>query len=478
MQKAAISRSKTLSDPGIDLSVSSGMRLILGKEIVANLRSLRVPVVLLTMTTLFLISAHLLAIEYRQRLSNWNINQDAQDDPSQGDRVLYNSPDGSFFYITGTAPYPPMFPPQPLSMLIKGMDNKADRAVVISQKIAIWPRQDDNTLLSLYGTPDIAFLARLLLSLFALFFSLDLITSEKESGTLRALLSHPLRRREILLGKAIGAAISLLVPFSFAYFSAVAYLYFAQGMPVGRYEFIRILLIYGLSLLYGLVFISIGLFISTLTARTKTAIMVALLAWGTLVLVLPNMAILGAKLISPTTSYNQLNARLNQARQQIKQKWLSNNPGAQDLADISNEKEVRLLEFDADKRLTDEYFDSKWKEINRARWLSVALPAGALAFGASDLASTGASDYHSYAERLRSNRDRILDVNRRRWGMSLGEGDKLWENTSQETALPYQQAAPLKASAIPILAATASLITWTSVFALASYRRFRRYDVR
>jgi ABC-type transport system involved in multi-copper enzyme maturation permease subunit len=477
MQGAAISPDRALSGAGPAPGTFSRVRLIVAKEVAANLKSLRIPAALFTMTTLFLLSAHLLASDYGQRYTNWEINQSFQHERAEGGGVTYNLHDGGFFYNTGTAPDPPMQQPQPLSMVIKGMDDEADRAVTLGQRIGFGPRQDDNTLSALYDTPDISFLARLLLSLFALFFSLDLITSEKESGTLRALLAHPLGRRELLLGKAVGAAASLLAPFTLAYFGAFAYLYFTEEKLAGWHELVRVLLIYGLGLLYGLVFVSIGLFISTLTTRTKTAVMIALFAWGTLVLVLPSGALLAAKLISPAPSYNRHTAQLFEARQRIKQQERAAPAGAQPRPNRPNKQE-NLRFFEADRQLTDEYLDSKWRQINSARWLSVLLPAGALAFGASDLASTGASDYHAYCEFLRAGRDEIIDFQRVRWELPEPEGNRLWDELQERINSRQRRPEPLSASARPLAAAAASLVIWTSVFALASYRRFKRYDVR
>src|SRR5262249_23995433 len=134
---------------------------------------------------------------------------------------------------------------------------------------------------------------------------------------LRAMLALPIRRRELILCKSLGASISLLVPFAIAYFIEIGFIYLAQGLPSNREDLARTLLIFGLGALYGIIFVHLGLFISTITARTKIAVTTALLSWSAIVLVLPNAAVLMAKLLSPAPSYNQFNARLYEARRRV-----------------------------------------------------------------------------------------------------------------------------------------------------------------
>src|SRR5262249_14823553 len=123
----------------------------------------------------------------------------------------------------------------------------------------------------------------------------------------------------ILLYKSLGAWLSLLLAFSIAYFSEMAFLRFCRGTPIGGEDALRLLFVFGLGAVYGVVFLHLGIFISTITMQTRNAVVIALLAWAAIVLVLPNAAALLAKVFAPTPSYNQFNARLDEARNQILQ---------------------------------------------------------------------------------------------------------------------------------------------------------------
>lgn len=452
--------------------------LIAKKEIIANIRNFKSPVALVTMTLLFLLSAHALALDHRNRLNNWSINQDSQRDPVIGGGVSYDLSDGSFSHGVGFGRTFPIQPPQAFSALVKGMDGEMDRTVIVSNRIVFGARRDASATSALFDTPDTSFAIKLLVSLFALVFSLDTVTREKESGTLRAMLSQPIRRRNVILSKSIGASISLLAPFTIAYFVEIIYLHFAHGLLSDPEDLVRSLLIFGLASLYGVVFVHIGLFISTITTRTKIAVTTTLLAWATIVLILPNAAVLVAKLLTPTPSYNQLNARLYEARRRILQEDTEANPAARlsPQRSISRQSIPRL--FEIERQVTDNYLASKKDQNRRAKLFAALSPAGALTFGLSDLAGTGVDAYNSYLELFRSNRDIMLDALKRRLSLPLQEGDKLVQEAGEMVANRQRRAEPLKADFRSSIISIISLLAWALFFGLAACWRFKRYDVR
>ena len=452
--------------------------LIARKEITTNLQNYRIYTAFGSLTLLFLVSTHLLAIDYKQRLENWRANQAALQNPVVGEAVRYSLHNGSFFYSVGAAPDPPSVRPQPLSAFVLGMDREVDRAVTVTQRIGFGPREDDNVMSALFDAPDILFDVKLIVSLLALFFSADALTREKEAGTLRAIMSNPVRRHEFALGKLAGVFLSLLAPLASSFFIGVAYLWLAHGLLRGKGEMARVLLVFVVVLLYALVFTLIGLFISTVTARTKTAMVVALLGWGLLVLVLPNVGVLAAKILSPAPSYNQLNARLYESERQIIQAELRANPEARSISEVANSKQVFARIYEINKQLTDDYIRRKQEEIIQARRLSLLSPAGALSFGVSDLTGTGATAYRSYLDFLSANRDALIDAHVRRLELPPSSGNRLYADAVKEVASRQRQPEPLGASASAAAPAVVSLAVWALLFGAAFYRRLRAYDVR
>src|SRR5262245_215798 len=452
--------------------------LIAKKEIIANIRNFKTPVALVTMTLLSLLSAHALALDYRNRLNNWSVNCDSQRDPSVRGSVSYDLADGSFSHGVVFGPRPPIQAPKPFSALVKGMDAEMDRTVSVSQRIVFGARQDEPAASALFDTPDTSFIVKLLVSLFALMFSLDTVTRERELGTLRAMLSRPIRRRELILSKSLGASVCLLAPFAVAYFVEIIYLQLAHGLLSDPQSLVRAMLFFGLASLYGIVFVHIGLFISTITTRTRIAVTTALLIWVTIVLILPNATMLIAKLLTPTPSYNQLNARLWEARKRILQEESEANPAARlPLArPVSVQSRPRL--YTIERQETDNYFASKMNQNRRARLFSALSPAGALTFGSSDLAGTGVDAFNSYLELFRSSRDVMINALKRSLDLTPQAGDKLMQETRQTIANNQRRTGPLGASLRSSILSVISLLTWAVFFGFVACWQFKRYDVR
>jgi ABC-type transport system involved in multi-copper enzyme maturation permease subunit len=466
------------SDFGGEKTIEPGgslIWLIARKEIMANIRNFKTPVALVIMTLLLLLSAHVLALDYRNRLNNWSVNLDSQSEPIAGGRISYDLSDGSFSHGVGFSHPPPIQPPEPFSALIKGMDGEMDRTVSVSQRIVIGARNGEPATSSLFDTPDTSFVVKLLVSLFALMFSLDAAPREKESGTLRAMLAQPIRRRELILSKSLGTSISLLAPFAIAYFVEIIYLHLAHGLLNDRQDLVRAMLIFGFVSLYGIVFAHIGLFISTITTRTRIAITTALLTWATIVLILPNASVLMAKLLTPTPSYNQLNARLREARMRVLKEDAEENSAAR-TARPSIQSLPRIYEIE--RQETDNYIASKKDQNRRARLFATLSPAGAVTFGLSDLAGTGMDAYNSYLDLLRSSRDVMLDALKRSLNLSRQEGDKLMQEAIETAVHRQRRAEPLGASLRSSIIPITSLLAWAVIFGLAACWRFKRYDVR
>ncbi len=114
----------------------------------------------------------------------------------------------------------------------------------------------------------------------------DLLTKEKESGTLRTLLSHPVFRDEIINGKALGALLAIaLVVFLTLIVSFGVLL--ALGFIPDIGDIVTILKFGAIMLVYFFTFFSIGLFASAVAKNTTTALMIAIGIFIVLAIILP-----------------------------------------------------------------------------------------------------------------------------------------------------------------------------------------------
>ena len=209
-------------------------------------------------------------------------------------------------------------PPNPLSLFNVGLDKRLGNKIPVSHWFvpSLWDAEmdsSDNSFLNIFSSIDIVFIFEVVLSLLALIFAYDALAGERERGTLRLVLTHPVRRGHILLAKYISAMLCLLVPLLMSLLLAVMLLTTSTSVSLSTDDFLCIGGIVLSSLVYLSVFYLIGLLISALTRRTGTALMLSMFAWGFLVLVYPNM------ILATTSPQDASEARGASAFNQIKQ---------------------------------------------------------------------------------------------------------------------------------------------------------------
>lgn len=137
---------------------------------------------------------------------------------------------------------------------------------------------------------DFAHVVGLILSLVALVLSYDLINGDRAQGTLQLTLASGVSRFEILLGKYLGALASVLVPFAAAVLIWLAILRFQGQGELDGATWARVAVAVVLSVLFGSIFVWMGLLTSALTDRPATSLILGLLIWTLAVVIFPPTA--------------------------------------------------------------------------------------------------------------------------------------------------------------------------------------------
>lgn len=210
-------------------------------------------------------------------------------------------------------------PPNPLSIFNTGLDKRLGNEIRVSYIFTptIWDakkHEADNPYFNILTSIDIVLIFQGILSLLALTFAYNAIAGEYEHGTLRLVLSHPVRRGYILVAKYIGAMVCLFVPLLMSLLLMLILLTTSAMVALDANDFLRIGGIVLTSLIYLSLFYLIGMLISAITRRTSTALILSMFVWGFLVLVYPNLiltAVDTAPQIDPEPA----------AYQQIKRLW-------------------------------------------------------------------------------------------------------------------------------------------------------------
>jgi Cu-processing system permease protein len=161
-----------------------------------------------------------------------------------------------------------------------------------------------------------------LVPLIALLLSHDAIVGEMERGTMLLLLSYPIGRNQVILGKFLGH-VAILAFATLCGYGAAALALFMTGTAIDTASWWAFLSMLGSSVLLGAVFLAIGYLASTLVSERSTAGGIAIGIWLLFVLIY-DMALLGALvaagghaippmvlnallLFNPTDAYRMLN---------------------------------------------------------------------------------------------------------------------------------------------------------------------------
>ena len=213
-----------------------------------------------------------------------------------------------------------------LSGLAAGLD-PAIPAIVSLRQTGVSVGQSpllDNPVATLFGAVDLLFTVKFVLSLAAIILTYNLICGERELGTLKLMLSNPVPRDAILLGKLLSALATILIPFILAFLGSVLALHLVGDSLLSSGErWQEILTILLASLLYIGVFVNLGVFVSTLSSRSLTAITILLVIWAASVTLVPQSAGLLAELLYPVESTESFLLRKSLAAQDLERQRLA-----------------------------------------------------------------------------------------------------------------------------------------------------------
>ena len=281
---------------------------LIRRELLDNLMTFRFAVAVLIMLLLVVANTVVLTKDYEQRLADYNTAFKTHQQ-QLAKKITYSS--GELKVDR---------PPNPLSIFNVGFDKRLGNEVTVSHRYVptLWDANkhgSTNSFMGMFAAIDVVFIFEAILSLLALIFAYDTLAGEYERGTLRLVLTHPVRRGHILLAKYISAMLCLLVPLLMSLLLAVILLTISTAISLNADDFLRIGGIVLASVVYLSVFYFIGMLISVATRRTSTALMLSMFVWGFLVLVYPNMILA----VVPRPEAPQ--ARVASAYSQIEQIW-------------------------------------------------------------------------------------------------------------------------------------------------------------
>jgi len=273
------------------------------KEILNNLLNLRFSLAYFLCTFLLVGSAAIMLSEYltEKKVYDVNVNFYRRD----LDRLQYP---GAYARTPKTVMRPPMF----TKVLAIGGEKDPDVQADVMTEYSPYFHGDfkRNPLTNLFPSVDMVFIVGVIISLLIFLLTYDAISGEREEGTLKVLLSCPVPRDKVMIAKWLGGFVSLVFPFVTAWLVVMLIFFFSRGIGVTFDEWLRILALFGVCLLYVAVVFSLSMMVSVLVRASTTAALVLLLVWAVGILVIPSAATPAAYLIVGPTSVQETEANM------------------------------------------------------------------------------------------------------------------------------------------------------------------------
>ena len=244
---------------------------------------------------------------------------------------------------------------------------------------------------------DWAFVIGYVLSLIALLFTFDSVAGERESGTLRLMLANSVPRHAVLVGKFLGALMSVSIPFALAVLVNLLVFSTSSAVHLSIDAWGRLGIIFLVAILYTCLFLALGLLVSSRVQRSAVSLVMLLLTWVTLVVFMPSVLALIASGFSSPMSKDELRIRQKQINDKHLEEYRRVFGGPNSAALQAGSKYV-TQEAAEQERLIEERLDEQIAQVQRARSITRISPTAVVQHLLESFAGTGFERHIQFLE--------------------------------------------------------------------------------
>ncbi len=245
---------------------------------------------------------------------------------------------------------------------------------------AIGRSAEPGEILSASGTMDWTFVITVLLSFGAGLLTYKSISGERRDGTLTLVLSNPLSRGTLLLGKYLAALIALAVVFFVAMLISLIALQSLGTVRFGPDDWMKIGLFGFVGIVYLSLFVLTGLLCSVFTRGPVLSAVAFLFVWTGLVFVIPNLGGVLAGQVGNVRTPLQMHEAANALADQ-----LTLTPAMSADAAAS----VKLRREETRERLLIDYTQSLIQQVQLGQDLTCLSPASVFSYAAERIVGGG-----------------------------------------------------------------------------------------
>ena len=253
---------------------------------------------------------------------------------------------------------------------------------------------------------DWGFIIGYVLSLIALLFTFDAISHEREQGTLRLMFANSIPRHTVLIGKFLGALISINIPFTLAVLVNLLVISTSSDVHLSAEAWKRLCLIFFITFLYISLFLALGLLVSARVQRSAVSLVILLLAWVTFVVFMPSTLVSIAGRSTPPKSVLGFSERSAQLEEELEDEYyaLRYDPD-------KNLTQIQVLQVAGEyvtkdaaqqERLHEERLKQRISQVRRARAITQISPVTIFQHLLESFAGTGFERHLQFLENVKS----------------------------------------------------------------------------
>ena len=414
------------------------MRHIVRRELLDHLTSLRFALTTLILVALMVTNAVVHLQTHPERVRKYSENVSASHTELKSRTQLYE--------LLRKGPGKLYKRPSALAFIADGGDTFLPSKTVsagswtLYGSASIWamgvPRLNMDSISNLRPTAtviDWVFIITYLLSFIPLLFTFDALSGERERGTLRLCLANSISRPALLVGKFLGALITVLIAFYFAVLFNLAIISTESWTQLGGADWGRVGLIVLIASCYAGIFIAVGLIVSAITRESRLSLVVLLLIWVTVVVFMPStLGTLSTKWMPSVQTHHQFRMARGKTFDQIKSDFLNKRETLRerrqstetsqaevaetDISELEIQREFVSKDMEMRERLSREHLAAQSAQVLRARQITRCSPAAIVQYTLESMAGTGFNRHLQFLDRsrlhIRQFRNFIVEMDR------------------------------------------------------------------
>ena len=437
--------------------------IVIRREILDNLKSLRLTLTFVLIAGLMIMAGILFVGKYQEIVRDHSLVQ------SRNNNELRDH-SGS---LSRVASYTQELhkSPNPLRLCAEGYERWLPNLIEANVYRFAGMRNVGHTNFTMARFPDLDWVMIIgtIMSFAAVLVSYDAISGERESGTLRLMISTGVSRGTILFGKYLGIMVSTVMPLLIGVLFNLV-IVTAFGISFSSGQWIRIALITLISFIYISSYVIIGLFISARTYRTSTSLAILLLVWVILAILIPGSGGLLASELYKMPTVREI------AEEERAQAELSEDEGMQDFEEPDPPVDIGAIAQEVNAA-SNRRINMMVQQVKVAQNVTRLSPTAAYNYACEAIAGTGPMDFRNFRRQVNIYLERFRQFVTDR---SEGHGEVISRKPIAFENIPkFQERKP----PVPELINSALwdlliIVLFNVIFFMAAYLSFIRYDVR